>query len=241
MKNIITLFMLLFLVSKASAFNHLMVMGGAVTSEAGSPISIIGVSSAQSNSTDAFALTMPVGTTEGHQMIAIIADDQSTEPTWSCSGWAQMSSYWHTVGNGPGLVAFSKTAAAAESGPYDFDENGSGTYCAGVIITLSKTGGTWDLDQASNTSEIPNSQSSITTGSVTCTDDSILIVVYANEGGKTVNTAPDSVTVIGTETLSSLAIAGYYELRNAGAITKTLVWSANDESASMALVLDIVP
>lgn len=210
----------------------------------GAVVSHIADAEDDANSTAAGAslsIAMPTGTQDGDIMIAAIVDD-TTGQTWSPSGWTLIGD----IDDGMMHLMLFYKIASSESGPYAFDagESGVNFVCVGVISTFRKTGGTWDVDQAYAENNVNNTNTAITTTAITTTDNSIMIVASGNDGGKTISSGPDGMTLSG-DVLGASAVAGamYWQVYTTGSadVTKTVTWSAPDEITSIAACIDVVP
>ena len=180
---------------------------------------------------------MPTNTVDGDIMIATVVDDLQQNVT-APGGWTlivRAGSGWPI----PTLSTFYRIASS-DSGPYAFTGTDANIRSVGATVsTFQKTSGTWDVEDNAVSEEAD--ASTITTSSVTATNNSMLICTFGSDGNTTVSSAPASMTLSKTQTCASVANNTYYESRSSGAVTKSLTYSFSEELVSVAIVLDLVP
>jgi len=210
-------------------------MGGGVAATAAATISYESYATASNTSTADLVINKPTGTAEGDLLVVTIIQDTSDTTTVTLpDGWTLI----HDIASSSSrtTVAY-KTAGASEGASYTFTN--TDTYKAGVISRFSKSGGTWDIEAASETAI--SASTTITSASVTATNDSMLLFCWGSDDNVTVSTAPANMTQIHVAAPGSAMAGMWYEARSAGDVTKSLIVSANHDGAAIAVILDLVP
>ncbi len=196
-----------------------------------------------SNSASSLTVSKPSGTVEGDLLVAWLTHDDAgtlSDASAPDGSWTQMAY--------PGTISafdshsWYKTASDSEPSTYTFSQtSGSANdiilHVAAFYNTLGI--GTWTLeDSLWNFSGNTIAKDTIT---VTGVDDGVLVVGFGNDGARTVSSAPAGMTKIRTsgaagcdDTVASASQASYYQLLDAGVVSKSLTWSAVDEGSAMA-------
>lgn len=190
--------------------------------------------SASNTSGTALVITKPASTASGDMLVVIVVQDGSEGTAVTLpAGWTLIHDI--VVSSSRTTVAY-KEAGGSEGENYTFTN--VDTYKTGVMARFSKSGGTWDIEAASETTSIT---SSITSASVTATDNSMLLFCWGSDDALTISSAPADMTQIAVTSPGSAHAGMWYEARSAGAITKTLSTTGGGDVAAIAVVLDLVP
>ena len=195
-------------------------------------IAFVNYTSATAGATGVLTISTPTDTAEGDILIASVVADivgAVSSPNWDTVVTV------NTDGDITTAMLY-KVAGSSEPASYDFTMTGA-SYPSGVIMTFEKGAGDddWDIATASSNTEI--SANTITTTSVTATDNSTLVCSFGNDDNESVTSAPADMT--GYVAMSAgTTLAMYYEARSAGAITKSLTYGGGaEELSALALVL----
>ena len=186
-------------------------------------------SNTATNTGTSVTFTKPTGAVEGDLMIVfvVLSDDIAISPP---SGWTEFATTPTTFSFNS--RAYYKQAGASEPSTYVFTCGVSNLWAGSISAFYSPDGvGTWTLNDDSGHKEA--FETVITTASVTGVDSCLLVVGYGNDDDEDVAIAPTDVTTIAEVKITSgVSSASYYELRDAGAVTKTIDWAGTDEELS---------
>lgn len=202
--------------------------------EATPTISYGSYASAQNLTTADLVINKPTGTVEGDLLIVTIIDDTGESPAITLpAGWTLL----HDLAAGSSLTTVAyKVAGASEGDTYTFTN--THTYKAGIISRFTKSGGTWDIEASSEAT----ASGDVTTGSVTATDSSMLVLCYGSDDASTLTSGyPENMTLIRQQSPGSAEVAMWYEARSAGAVQKVIDLVAGGDNVGIAVVLDLVP
>ena len=180
-------------------------------------------------------ITKPAGTIDGDMMICFLSADGTLNLTL-LSGWTAIDS-----ADANGIKSWSLyKEASSEGADYTWVFSGSNNI-AGHIISISKDSGTWAAPTGANLHSIAiASSTSITSSSVTATDNSILLIGSGHDGGDgDITTPPADMTLCSIQDPGDVSQVAYYESRSAGAVTKTVDWGANDALTCGAVVVGL--
>ena len=234
MRNVFFILSALFL--QLSVFAGTTYIDGVGAADSGGGSETISFRAQDSNTaaSEEVTVTRPTGTTDGDILVAMVINDSTGEVTADTGTWTEISN----VGTGMNMSIFYKEASS-EPASHTFTTNGAADATA-IVAAFSKTGGTWDLQDNANSNLA--SGNSLTTGSVTATDNSMLICAWSNDDNEAVSSPPSGMTLIANQNGGSVSVDGYYESRSSGAVTKSLTYSGGgEELRSIAIVLDLVP
>lgn len=190
--------------------------------------------SAQNLTTADLVINKPANTAEGDLLIAVIVQDTGTTPTVTLpDGWTLL----HDLDAASSLTTVAyKVAGASEGDSYTFTN--TDTYKAGIVSRFTKSGGTWDIEASSEAT----ASGDVTTGSVTATNNSMLILCFGSDDAGTFTSGyPADMTLIKQESPGSAEAAMWYEARSAGAVQKVIDMVGGGDNVGIAVVVDLVP
>lgn len=171
---------------------------------------------------------------DGDLMIATFTSDDSEPPGASLTGWTTLHEHSHSTSVFSYQTLYK--VASSESGSYNF---GSVTQPNNTlhIFRDSAGGGTWSFPDDS-TSEGASTSTSTTSAVAVLTDD-MLLTMWGNDGNRTVSTSPSGMTLGNGATTAGQALYGYYQLITSDdpTLTKSLVWSADEQFIAGAIVI----
>lgn len=213
----------------------IVMMGGGVPSGV-TPDTISYESNASASKTDGTDLVIakPASTASGDMLVAVIVQDTNENAVTLPDGWTLIHDI---ISSSSRTTVAYKEAGGSEGESYTFSN--ADTYKTGVVARFSKTGGTWDIEAASEVAT--GSTTSISSTSVTATDNSMLVWFFGSDDNQTITGAPADMTEVATTAPGSLLSGIWYEARSSGAVTKTLTLAGNADMAAIAVVLDLVP
>ena len=175
-----------------------------------------------SSALETLTIDKPTGTIEGDLIIASICHDTHDIVVTPPVGFTAMSTITNTTTME--VDTFYKEAGASEPADYEFGMSSGGTVMGTISSFYDTDGkGTWTLEDDSANRVVSNT--SITSTSVTAVDNSILFISYCNDDDETISSAAPDMTPLFEGNVSSIAIATYFELRDAGGVTKSVTWS----------------
>ena len=177
--------------------------------------------------------TVPAPTVSNGDIMIVTLYSDSGAVGGSLSGWTEIDAHTHTSG-GVGYQTLYKVAAS-ESGDYNFGSIALPIYTVQTFRD-SVGGGTWSVEDFS-TSEADSATS--TSAAVAVSTADLLYVAYSNDGGRTVSTAPATMTAAGGLLLAARALVSYYEIMSApdATATRTLVWNSTEQVIAGAAVI----
>lgn len=223
----------------ALAFSPTIVCSG-VNSAGGGAYNVSFVSSDRNvDSSGDVTVTAPTGIQDGDLLVAVFSVDVGSGVTDTPpSGFTEVLG---DVGPTSGQVTFLyQKTASSESGNYTFQSDQS-DWCSAHIAVFRKTGGSWtDLTTASYSNESDDSGSSLTTGSVTTQDDSILFCAWVTSATTSQpSSAPvPPMTKVEGVSQSGLSMYSYYQnIATGAATTKSLTWDFSGSMSSVAAVI----
>lgn len=200
-------------------------------------ISLVEVVGNNNQDYGALTLTPSANPSLSELLIILISDDEDGETAVPPDGFSAIGTGIVTEGTTNSVYAYYKEAGGSEPASYAWDADGGNRVVAGVLIRLSKTGGTWSI--ADNATSTDASASSVDTGSVTVGADQFLIAFWGGDDSTTVNTAPTDMTPRYTYS-TSVSAACYTQDDASGATTKTLVWSGGTQTCTWAIVVGLI-
>ena len=206
------------------------------SSAGGGTISFVspnGSTSATQTGSNDLVINVPSGVSDGDIMYVALVTDQDF-PWAVTSGWTQVDSQ---VTSSSSRTTLFYRVASSEPASYTFsftDDSPIGS--SGVIAAFEKTSGTWDAVQSTNTSS--NTGSTITSGSVTSTDSSFLVIGFCSDDGVSQGSV-SGMTNAGYVQGSSTGAGIWYESITTGqAETRTWTPGSSGDHASVATVLE---
>jgi hypothetical protein len=180
-------------------------------------------------------ISKPTGTAEGDLLIVALIDDAAGNPTLP-DGWTLINDIESSSSE---LTVAYKVAGGSEGSDYTFA--GTGCEIRGIISRFTKSAGTWDIEASSEAAEV-TAVATITTASVTATDNSMLFVAYGSDdtSGGSISTGPADMTQIAGILVETAIVTTYYQARSAGAVTKSITFSDIGNLTAIAVVIDLV-
>ena len=172
------------------------------------------------------SVPMPTGTIEGDLMVMTLSDDDVYTPD-AQSGWTLIRTT--TVESAATLTSWYKVAGVSESGPYVIVTGSEDARSmSAMIITFSKTGGTWAIhDHQANTAD----STTVTSTATDTVDDSILIFMGLHDAFGNITSDPADMTITEEFNISSCAVVGYHESYTTGSsgVTKSITWNDSEQ------------
>jgi len=186
-------------------------------------------------SASSVTIDKPTGTVEGDLLIAsILGGNLASNPTPPDESWTEFGPTGTPQSFSFITRCYYKVAGSSEPSDYTFTFPGTNTSHQTNMASFYETEGvdTWSLIDESWV-QSDGTTNSLTTGSITGIDDGLLITCFSTDDNEEVSTAPTDMTLI-DEIKYYNGSANYYELRDAGAVTKSITWggSAEQEQAT---------
>jgi hypothetical protein len=174
-------------------------------------------------------VSVPANTEDGDLLVVILNNDDAS--AINPSGWTQIVTGQYTSA----ILYVGYRTASSEPASYDF---GSDTQLAGIIILLTKTSGTWSVDDSAidytSVGATPE-PGAVTMGS----GGGMLLFAWGGDDSTTVVTPPADMTQVYIGSPGSSHVGGWYESVDAGDHTKTITLSGgNNAAAAIAVGLD---
>ena len=188
-------------------------------------------SEAQANGTDTLSPSKPSGVVEGDLLLATLVNDNGGTSFTLPSGWTEIEYQTGSMTSG----MYYKVAGASEPSSYTFTAADSDDFMIQVAAFYSPWGvntNGWTLEDSS---ENPVTASSITSNSITATDDNVFYLGITNDDNENFVTSPSGMTILYENQAGSVALGTYYEFVDAGSHSGTLVWDASDQTYAAAV------
>ena len=187
-------------------------------------------------------IDVPSGTQDGDIMVVALAS--GNDDTFSCTGWTTIHDM--APGSACGMSVLYKVASS-EPENYEFSCAGScGLSEVGIMISFSKTDGTWDPDQDAGEVDCGVASICTTPTGVDTTDNSVFISAFINDDDEEVDAEPGTADdcyhiYYNSSTPPSLVMC--YEFTDSGSDKQhTLDWSGSDDQVgAISAVMDLVP
>jgi len=184
--------------------------------------------SSNSGTGAAVTFTTPIGTTDGDLLVMVVNEDAGNGIT-PLAGWTQ--------------IAYVDNYASADAGVYYrvFQTGdavpsatlGLSTEWSGVVVRLSKTSGTWSIDDFA-------AAGTLVPLTVTATSPGMLLFLWGSDDPATINTPPAGMAeVVIVTPASSRAGAWRQNVSSAGDYEKAL--NVTDQNAHFLVALGLTP
>jgi hypothetical protein len=212
--------------------------------EDGGTIGYESASKAECDGSTTLSISAPSGISDGDLMVAVVVCDTLTDPSSTPSGWTEFTG--SPVSSLSHRTHLYYKEASSESGTYDWGYAASQDV-TGVIARLSKTGGTWDVDQDYDEAFVASGSTTVDCPALTATDSSMMILASSADGPNTVvgETQPASMTFVEEQVNAvgaSCSSAMWYQAYSSGSTgTKTVTYSSTEEHAVIGVIIDLVP
>lgn len=205
-------------------------------------ITLRGQDNSQSNGATELTVNRPTGTVDGDLLIMFCAtDDNAAAVLTPPSGWTQISTGTETD-FGPSATDFSSEMwwrqASSEPTTYQVTQVKSDQFTL-TIAAFYESGGLVDWTEEDNAFGKVDSANAITSPSVTGVANSLLYIGYpTDDDDQTLNVAPSGMTAVHSQLITtSTTQNAYYELVNAGAVTRTITYNnPNDGVHALAAI-----
>lgn len=172
----------------------------------------------------------PTGTAYRDLLVAhILINDGSPVPTITPpSGWTLLGT---VVGAYMYEQIYYKVATSSEPTSYTWSHDVIKATIGSISAHYNEDGqASWTLEYwSSKINTSTTAEITITTNSVDCVDNCLLLCLYGNPDSENPDTAPSDMILSTNNQVVSVSIADYYENRNAGAVTKTIIWEGGTE------------
>jgi hypothetical protein len=224
MKKLLILLILILTPFLADA-RGLMMMGGGVAAAAAYTLTYRSMSESD---TPATSIDKPLNCADGDIMVAAVISDTAEAQTMT--GWTGITA----VDSSSSRLTVAYKVASSEGASYQFTSATADD--SAFIACFTKSGGTWHIEAYNSGAITTSTGQAVSTGEVTATSsNSMLIVAIGNDDLHAVTTAPADMTLISDLLIGSRGLAGYYEARSSGAVTKTSV-SAEDTPNDLSAI-----
>jgi len=223
-------------VAPANARMSTMILGGGVPAAGSGTATFRAYSVAVSGGSDTITIAIPTNTASGDMMIAFICTDwgdgsvMDTPP----SGWTAIDT--SSQDEHSGWSYYKESAGETGNIDWGFDVGGR---AVAHIVSVSKDSGSWVTPDTAGYHSVATTNGTVsTTGSVTGTAGCLLVCSFTNDGLASVSSDPADMTDTELTTPDNqMSINTWHEQRSAGAIQKSLTWSASDEITAYAVVV----
>lgn len=225
--NMRILLILLTLLLSAPCYGWEVVYRSSAASGGGASISYESYASANGSS-DTPTINTPSGTSDGDLLVVTLNNDNSADFTYT--GWTliQLVSNYSSAD----LLMAYKTASN-EGATQTFGLATAGEW-AGVIVRLSKSSGTWNIDDSDGSGE--TSADTVAFTGLTSTTPGMLLFGMGSDDAVTITTAPTDMTEVVIETPASSRAGMWYESVSAGSNDKTIISNGGDIAGTIVAI-----